>query len=70
MWQAPVQEEGTSWSHYLSTLLLYGCALFSAAMAIARPVSSSVENLLDVGTINVLLPAILVKHIENHIFVG
>lgn len=37
------------------------CALFSAVMVIARPVSSSVENLLDVGTTNVLLPAILVR---------
>jgi hypothetical protein len=38
-------------------------------MAIARPVSSSVENLLAVGTINVLLPATLVRHII-HILYG
>lgn len=32
-------------------------------MVSVHPVSSSVENLLGVGTINVLLPAILVSNI-------
>lgn len=42
---------------------LYGCALCSAVMVSARLVSSSVENLLDVGIINVLHHAILVRTI-------
>ena len=60
VWKALLQEKSTK-SDFLSTHALHGYVLCSAVMASAQLVSRSVENLLDVGTINVLHLAILVS---------